>query len=70
MFLFTTSVSFDVIQKHKDELLYIYHKKMIELLRVLKFDGPIPTLLDLQSEFLKRGILGTIKMSLLNSTIL
>lgn len=58
MFLFSTSVAFDVLKTHKDELLYTYHSKLTSFLSDLEFDGPIPTLLDFQSEFLKRGTLG------------
>lgn len=58
MFFFSTSVAFDVLQKHKDELLYTYHNQLTELLKALKYDGAIPTLLDFQTEFLKRGLLG------------
>lgn len=58
MFLFTTSMAFDVLKEHKDELLYTYHSKLTVLLKTLKFDGVIPTLLDFQNEFLKRGIMG------------
>lgn len=65
MFLFTTSVAFDVLNEYKDELLYTYHRKLTELLKSLNFDDRIPTLLDLQSEFLKRGLLGIIRINTL-----
>lgn len=60
MFMFTTSVAYDVVRDYKDELLYVYHNKLVETLNALKYNEPIPTLLKMHSEFLKRGILGSI----------
>lgn len=58
MYFFTSSVAFNVIGNYKNELLFIYHTKLTDILGRLKYKGYVPTLLEFQVEFLKRGILG------------
>lgn len=58
MYFFTSSVAFNVISIYKNELLFIYHSKLIDTFGRLGYNGYVPTLLEFQVEFLKRGILG------------
>lgn len=58
MYFFTSSVSFDVIKQYKNELLYVYHESLRFSLQKLNYQGEVPSLSDLQLEFLKRGALG------------
>lgn len=58
MYFFTSSVAFNVIGNYKNELLFIYHTKLTDTLGRLGYKGYVPTLLEFQVEFLKRGILG------------
>lgn len=58
MYFFTSSVAFNVIGDYKNELLFIYYTKLTEIFGRLEYKGYVPTLLEFQVEFLKRGILG------------
>lgn len=58
MYFFTSSVSFDVIKTYKNELLYVYHESLRFSLQKLGYEAEIPSLHDLQLEFLRRGALG------------
>lgn len=60
MYLFTSSVSYDVIKEYKNELLYVYHESLRFSLQKLHYQGEIPSLSDLQLEFLRRGSLEVI----------
>jgi len=60
MYFFTSSVSFDVIKDYKNELLYVYHESLRFSLQKLNYQGEVPSLSDLQLEFLQRGALEVI----------
>lgn len=45
-------------QKHRDELLGVYHGAFVATLRDLGFLEKIPTLLDFQIEVLRSGLIG------------
>jgi len=60
MYFFTSSVSFNVIQSFKDELLYVYHESLRFALQKLNYQGNYPSLNDLQLEFLRSGALEVI----------
>lgn len=55
---FSISVSVGVLRDYKDELIYSYHKKLQDTLKTVKYEGYVPTLTELHTELLKRGILG------------
>lgn len=40
---------------HREELIYLYHQTFVKTLDKLKFNGCIPTMTDLQIEFLRHG---------------
>lgn len=58
MYFFTSSVAYKVIGDYKNELLFMYHTKLTDTLARLGYRGRVPSLLEFQVEFLKRGILG------------
>lgn len=58
MYFFTSSVSFDVMKDHKNELLYVYYESLRFSLEKLNYKQDIPSLSDLQLEFLRFGAIG------------
>lgn len=58
MFFLTTSVDYNVLSESKDALIYVYHDTLSLVLQKLNYAGYVPTLNELQIEFLKRGSLG------------
>ncbi|XP_037040847.1 uncharacterized protein LOC119077688 [Bradysia coprophila] len=60
MYFFTSSVSFDVMKEYKNELLYVYHESLRFSLEKLKYQGNVPSLSDLQLEFLRSGAIEVI----------
>lgn len=58
MYFFQTCVSIEVLRDYKDELLFFYQGKLEATLKELNYDGYIPSLRELQTEFLRRGIFG------------
>ncbi|XP_058455856.1 uncharacterized protein LOC131433087 [Malaya genurostris] len=60
VYFLTSSPSYDVLEKSKDELVYIYHETLSLLLQRLNYKKTIPSLIDLQVELLKHGALEVI----------
>ncbi|XP_052867333.1 uncharacterized protein LOC128273417 [Anopheles cruzii] len=60
VYFLATSPSYDVLQKHKDELVFVYHETLVLLLQKLNYTKTIPKLMDLQVELLKHGSLQVI----------
>ncbi|XP_058821559.1 uncharacterized protein LOC131683527 [Topomyia yanbarensis] len=60
VYFLTSSPSYDVLEKSKDELVYIYYETLALLLQRLNYKKTIPSLIDLQVELLKHGALEVI----------
>lgn len=60
MYFFTSSVSFDVMKEYKNELLYAYHESLRFSLKKLDYQKDVPSLGDLQLEFLRLGAIGNL----------
>ncbi len=46
------------MKEYKNELLYVYHESLRFSLQKLSYQGDVPSLSDLQLEFLRYGALG------------
>ncbi|XP_016984293.1 uncharacterized protein LOC108048269 [Drosophila rhopaloa] len=57
-YLITTSASLAIKIKEFDHFIQIYHERLVECLRRLKYSKPIPTLTDLHIMMLKYGFWG------------
>ncbi|ETN57725.1 Juvenile hormone-inducible protein [Anopheles darlingi] len=60
VYFLASSPAYDVLQKHRDELVFVYHETLTLLLQKLGYSKPIPKLMDLQVELLKHGSLQVI----------
>ncbi|XP_050070014.1 uncharacterized protein LOC126558105 [Anopheles maculipalpis] len=60
VYFLASSPAYDVLQKHRDELVYIYHETLVLLLQKLGYMKSVPSLLELQVELLKHGALQVI----------
>jgi hypothetical protein len=56
-YFLTTSVADQVLIDSRDELIYVYHKTLTNMLQKLNYDGYVPSLNEFQVEILKRGCL-------------
>ncbi|XP_063701312.1 uncharacterized protein LOC134831187 [Culicoides brevitarsis] len=60
IYFLTTSVNADVLETHRNDLVYAYHDSLDVVLTTLGFKGHKPSLLELQLELLKKGALEVI----------
>lgn len=60
LYFLTTSVATEVLQEHRDDLIFTYHDSLDVVLTSLGYKGYRPTLLDLQVDLLKKGALEVI----------
>lgn len=64
-YLLLSSSSNDIKDREIDLLLQHYHKQLTKCLEAVGFNGQFPTLIDIHTEFLKRGYNGLIFTSVL-----
>uniref|UniRef100_A0A182QIL2 CHK kinase-like domain-containing protein n=1 Tax=Anopheles farauti TaxID=69004 RepID=A0A182QIL2_9DIPT len=57
VYFLASSPAYDVLEKHRDELVFIYHETLVLLLQKMGYMKSVPTLLELQVELLKHGSL-------------
>ncbi|BFF89750.1 uncharacterized protein DMAD_08429 [Drosophila madeirensis] len=57
-YMITTSASLDIKVKEFDHFIRIYHDRLTECLKLLKYSKPIPSLRDIQMQMLKHGFWG------------
>ncbi|XP_034664625.1 uncharacterized protein LOC117898992 [Drosophila subobscura] len=57
-YMITTSASLDIKVKEFDHFIRIYHDRLTECLKLLKYSNPIPSLRDIQMQMLKHGFWG------------
>uniref|UniRef100_A0A182WV06 CHK domain-containing protein n=1 Tax=Anopheles quadriannulatus TaxID=34691 RepID=A0A182WV06_ANOQN len=60
VYFLAASPAHEVLEKHRDELVYIYHETLVLLLQKMGYMKSIPSLLELQVELLKHGSLQVI----------
>uniref|UniRef100_A0A182S765 CHK domain-containing protein n=1 Tax=Anopheles maculatus TaxID=74869 RepID=A0A182S765_9DIPT len=60
VYFLASSPAYDVQEKHRDELVYIYHETLVLLLQKMGYMKAVPSLLELQVELLKHGALQVI----------
>ncbi|XP_058129395.1 uncharacterized protein LOC131290053 [Anopheles ziemanni] len=60
VYFLSSSPAYDVLQKHKDELVFTYHETLVLLLQKMGYLKSVPSLLELQVELLKHGALQVI----------
>uniref|UniRef100_A0A182KBX1 CHK domain-containing protein n=1 Tax=Anopheles christyi TaxID=43041 RepID=A0A182KBX1_9DIPT len=60
VYFLAASPALEVLEKHRDELVYIYHETLVLLLQKMGYIKSVPTLLELQVELLKHGSLQVI----------
>uniref|UniRef100_A0A182RVY1 CHK domain-containing protein n=1 Tax=Anopheles funestus TaxID=62324 RepID=A0A182RVY1_ANOFN len=60
VYFLASSPALDVLDKHRDELVYIYHETLVLLLQKMGYMKSVPSLLELQVELLKHGSLQVI----------
>lgn len=66
-YLITSSAALDIKIKEFDNFLYIYHKRLVECLNLLKYSKHIPTLKELHVMMIKYGSWGKFQMQQLHS---
>lgn len=64
-YLLFTSSSNDVTTEQFDLLLQYYHSELVDCLVKLKYIKPLPTLLDIQVEMLRKGFVGVMYVTFL-----
>uniref|UniRef100_A0A182NFZ2 CHK domain-containing protein n=1 Tax=Anopheles dirus TaxID=7168 RepID=A0A182NFZ2_9DIPT len=57
VYFLASSPAYDVLEKHRDELVFVYHETLVLLLQKMGYMKTVPTLLELQVELLKHGSL-------------
>ncbi|KAH8247204.1 hypothetical protein KR038_000045 [Drosophila bunnanda] len=57
-YLITTSAALDIKVKEFDHFIQIYHERLVECLKLLKYTKPIPSLRDIHVMMLKYGFWG------------
>lgn len=60
-YLIVSSSSLDIKIEEFDNFLFIYHKRLVECLKLLKYSKPIPTLRELHVMMIKYGAWGKLK---------
>uniref|UniRef100_A0A182P2P1 CHK domain-containing protein n=1 Tax=Anopheles epiroticus TaxID=199890 RepID=A0A182P2P1_9DIPT len=60
VYFLAASPAHEVLEKHRDELVYVYHETLVLLLQKLGYMKPVPSLLELQVVLLKHGSLQVI----------
>lgn len=60
LYFLTTSVNPEVLEVHRNDLIYAYHDSLDVVLTTFGYKGHKPTLLELQVELLKKGALEVI----------
>ncbi|XP_035895806.1 uncharacterized protein LOC118504869 [Anopheles stephensi] len=60
VYFLASSPAYDVLEKHRDELVYIYHETLVLLLQKMGYMKAVSSLLELQVELLKHGALQVI----------
>ena len=64
-YLLCSSSTNDIQEKEIDYLLKFYHQNLVESLKMYKYDGLIPSYLDIQIDFLKNLVVGLIFVMIL-----
>lgn len=65
-YLITSSASLDIKLKEFDHFIYIYHKRLVECLKLLGYSKHIPTLKELHVTMIKNGNWGESEMRSIN----
>uniref|UniRef100_A0AAG5CVP8 CHK kinase-like domain-containing protein n=1 Tax=Anopheles atroparvus TaxID=41427 RepID=A0AAG5CVP8_ANOAO len=60
VYFLASTPAYDVLQQHKDELVFTYHETLVLLLQKMGYLKSVPSLLELQVELLKHGALQVI----------
>ncbi|KAG5675466.1 hypothetical protein PVAND_005368 [Polypedilum vanderplanki] len=55
IYFFVSSIADDIKTKHYDDLIEIYHSKLVECLKALVYDQHIPTLSELQIDLIEKS---------------